>query len=278
MGNTMKKLLLGSAMSLALVAGAGAADLAPVYSKAPPPAWSWTGFYVGVQGGAGWGTTEDSVTAFSFGPSPVIPIAPGGLLRSSYGNNGLFGGGTAGFNWQTGRVVFGVEGDISGANIDGDDSCTSSLGFGFIPNSCHTNLSAFGTATGRLGVTVDHALLYIKGGAAFGHFEHDAVAGVPFPVPPGGVTLASASISDNRAGFTVGTGIEYALWGGWSAKLEYDYMDFGTKNIAFTYTGGVLPPGVPVNVFADDRERVSIIRAGVNYRFDWLPGPLVTRY
>src|SRR6202521_4016890 len=107
----MSRLLIGTAISLAMVAGAAAADL-PVYTKAPPPAppsWSWTGFYVGVQGGSGWGTNEMNETSVQLVPGTgVIPVVPNSA-SASYGLNGWHGGGTAGYNWQAGQIVFGVE-------------------------------------------------------------------------------------------------------------------------------------------------------------------------
>jgi outer membrane immunogenic protein len=270
-GERVKKLLFASVMSLAMVVGAGAADLmpapapVPVYTKAPPPAWSWTGFYLGLQGGAGWGTSQDSTTATQLAGGPVVPNTVPGLFQSSYGLNGFHGGGTAGFNWQTGPIVWGVEGDISAADINGSGDCTSlwNTPLGFQPTGCQTKMTAFGTLTGRLGVTVDHALVYVKAGGAWAHFNHNSVAIPDFPVIP-----VTASISDNRSGYTVGTGIEYKFWHGWSAKVEYNYMDFGTRNLTFAYflttTGALFATG-----FADDKERVHVVKAGLNYRFNW---------
>jgi outer membrane immunogenic protein len=165
-GERVKKLLFASVMSLAMVAGAGAADLmpapapVPVYTKAPPPAWSWTGFYLGLQGGAGWGTSQKNETGFESTTGVITTTTTPFAFQSSYGLNGLHGGGTAGFNWQTGPVVWGIEGDISAADISGSGDCTAVFGFGGAPiGGCHTRLTAFGTLTGRLGVTVDHALV-----------------------------------------------------------------------------------------------------------------------
>jgi outer membrane immunogenic protein len=280
MGNTMRKLLLGSTMLLGMAASAAAADL-PLYTKAPPPVpgWSWTGFYLGVQGGAGWGTNADSVTAATFctgANCAVSQLTPGGLLQDSYGLNGLHGGGTAGFNWQRGLVVFGVEGDISAADIKGTGDCTNSFGVvaaGGNPlrAGCQTKMTWFGTVTGRLGVTVDHALVYIKGGAAFAHFDHDVTTGTP-GVP--GAAGPSFSTGADRTGFTIGTGIEFAVWGNWSAKVEYDYMDFGTKNLNFLDAHVVVLPTITTSQFADVREQVHVVRAGLNYRFNWggMPG------
>jgi outer membrane immunogenic protein len=278
MGDTMKRLLLGSTMLLGLAAAAAAADL-PVYTKAPPPPpmWSWSGFYIGVQGGAGWGTTEDQLTAFQncgkAGCGPVNTVAVPDAFRSSYTLNGLHAGGTAGFNWQTGRIVFGVEGDISGADIDGSGDCSTSFGnpsLGF-SGGCHSRLTWFGTLTGRLGVTVEHALVYIKAGGAWGHYNRDATVASLF-----NTITAVSTFGDNRSGFTVGTGIEYAVWGNWSAKVEYDYLDFGTKSLAIpTFAANGVQTGA---LFENERERVHVVRAGLNYRFDWGGMPLVARY
>jgi outer membrane immunogenic protein len=269
----MKKLLLGSVVLAAMIVGsAKAADLplkVPAY--APPPlaaSWSWTGFYLGVQGGAGWGTEERSSTALEC--SPVQCVLPFGIPpnESSFTLNGWHGGGTAGFNWQLGPIVFGAEGEISGANISGKADCTALFRnlFGFTSSStCHTNLPVFGTVTGRLGVAVDHALFYVKAGGAGAHLNHN-INTVPF----------SGSTGDNRWGFTAGTGIEYAFWGNWSAKLEYEFMDFGTKNIVFA----VQTPGEAFNIFMDDRERIHVVKAGLNYRFSWgeAAAPVMARY
>jgi outer membrane immunogenic protein len=265
----MKKLLLGTALSLTLVASASAADLAPAW-KAPPPTWSWTGLYVGVQGGAGFGSSEklalSDVQLFGGG---VFPTTFGPGFQSSYGFSGLHGGGTAGFNWQAGPVVFGVEGDFSGANIQGNGDCSNAFGNSLFgpPSACKTNLTAFATATGRLGLAVDHALLYVKGGGAWAHFDHSAVAGA--------APSWTASISDNRSGYTVGTGIEYAFLGNWSAKIEYNYLDFGTKNLNMVFNAVGNPSTFIVNL--NDRETVHAIKAGLNYRFNW-GGPIVTNY
>jgi outer membrane immunogenic protein len=271
MGSTMKKLLLGTAMTVVLSGYAAAADLL-VKAPPPPPPWSWTGFYVGLQGGAGWGTEERGFIEFCNpgGSCPIINAVPG-TERSSFTLNGLHGGGTAGFNWQKGPIVFGVEGDISGSDINGTGDCSTSFGDAA---GCHTKLDWFATLTGRLGFTVDHALIYIKGGGAWGHFNHDVVSTAAGCGAPG--LSCSSSIGDNRSGFTVGTGIEYAIWHNWSAKVEYDYIDFGTKNLAFPL---IVNTGKFAGTsFVDDRERVHVVRAGLNWRFDWGGWPIIARY
>jgi len=83
---------------------------------------------------------------------------------------------------------------------------------------------------------------------------------------PGSVVGATASVNETRWGVTVGTGVEYALFRNWSAKVEYDYMDFGTHNEKFHFTGPALPGG-SLDLYSDDREQVHVVRFGLNYRF-----------
>jgi len=269
------------ALAACVAGSAHAADLpaAPMYKAPDVPAWSWSGFYIGLEGGGGWATSEQSLTGIQeTAPltGPVVPV--GGLAVGSQSMTGLFGGAAVGVNWQAGPAVFGLEGDINWSNIDGTNACSglfSFLGNGALQAGCNTKMPWFATATARVGATVDHALLYVKGGAAWAEFDHTITSGAVGL--PAGISGPSYTLSDSRLGFTVGAGIEYALGSNWSAKLEYDYMDFGTKNLAFAPTSlGVLAP-VALALDADDRERVQLIKAGLNYRFNW-GGPVVARY
>jgi outer membrane immunogenic protein len=158
----MKKLMLTTAalMAFAAVGAAGAADLpaGPVYKALPPlPVWSWTGFYIGLQGGGGWGTSEDSLTAVQvIAPtvSPVFPVTPAGLAANNLATAGLFGGANAGVNWQMGPLVLGADGDINWSNVDGTGNCSalfSLLGNGQLQASCNTKMPWFATAMARIG-------------------------------------------------------------------------------------------------------------------------------
>jgi outer membrane immunogenic protein len=261
---------------------AGAADLPVKVPPPPPPVWTWTGFYLGIQGGAGWGTSRDLLTAAQFCGTTTcnspLSVAIPGATGYSPTISGWHGGGTAGFNWQTGQVVFGVEADISAASIDGTADCDSfaNLLIGISPATCSTKLKSFGTLTGRLGIAIDHALVYIKGGGAWGNFSHSIVMTNCNFAPCSGAWTGSSS--ESRWGATAGVGVEYAFWGNWSAKIEYDYMDFGTKNIEVTTINSIQNFPESIRIFLDDRERVHVIRAGLNYRFNWWGGPVVTRY
>src|SRR5262245_15272458 len=107
----MRRMLLGllaASSALALASAASAADM-PVKYVPPAPMFSWTGFYVGAHIGGTWGTTESEINSIALGP-----IALGGFVLpvSSHAINGFIGGGQIGYNWQSGIVVFGVEGEV----------------------------------------------------------------------------------------------------------------------------------------------------------------------
>lgn len=243
----MKKLLLGSVAILALAVplAANAADLpaAPVY-KAPvmvPQVLNWTGFYIGVNGGGGWGRSQ-----FDF------PAA--GTTTGSFDTSGGLVGGTAGYNWQTGAFVLGIEGDVDWANIKGSAPC---------PNpafTCQTADSWLGTARARLGWTPsNNVLLYATGGAAFGDIKASVAGGPPFF--PGQ--------SATNVGWTAGAGIEFMFAPNWSGKIEYLHVDLGSFTCGITNCSNLSTANVKFNA--------DIVRAGLNYHFNW-GGPVVARY
>ncbi len=179
-------------MAAALAAPASAADMArPAY---PAPAYiggyNWTGFYAGLNGGYGFGTTDWTNTGGTSGDFDVA----GGLV-----------GGTLGYNMQTGVWVWGLEGDIAASWIKGSTAIAGCV-------SCETSNSWLATLRGRLGYAMGGFLPFISGGAAFGDIKMAV---------PGG------SESKTNAGWTAGAGVEYAFMGPWSAKIEYLYVDLG---------------------------------------------------
>ncbi len=226
----MKKIVLaGIAAATILSASAGfAADLprrnqpsSPVYT---PPVFTWTGFYLGVNGGAGFGK-------FS------------GLGKTNFGNaNGGLIGATAGYNYQFNQFVAGIEGDADFARMDGSSSYNKVGG----TISGKGRLSSLFTLRGRLGYSVDRALLFVTGGYAGGNVK-------------GNLTDTSIATSYSQSnylnGYVLGAGLEYAFTNNISAKAEYLYTSLGSKN----YFSGINVTNAGL--------RESIIRAGVNYRF-----------
>ena len=165
---------------------------APYYPKAPAfvPPYSWTGFYFGINGGGGFGSSNWDST----GSRNIT----GGLI-----------GGTLGYNYQFGHAVLGVEGDIDWADINGSNQQCCPLG-------CKTSDTWLSTVRGRLGYAADRFMPFVTAGAAFG----DIRASTP------GFPTSSA----DKTGWTVGGGLEAALVANWTAKVEYLYVDLGKFN------------------------------------------------
>jgi outer membrane immunogenic protein len=235
------------------LSAANAADMAvKAPPLAPPPAYNWTGFYLGAEGGGGWGHAEHTdVTGFDSGPFALS----GGLI-----------GGTIGYNWQINKIVLGLEGDGSGAWIKGSTMGTPPLNLcGGAPSSCQSALQALGTFRARAGIAIDRFLPYVTGGLAVGALHgHE------------GDILANGAVGDGTvtvAGWTVGGGIEAAISPNWSAKVEYLHVDLGNHSIF-----NDVIPSLGGAIFAENvRFTTEIFRVGLNYKFNW-GGPLVAAY
>jgi outer membrane immunogenic protein len=198
----MNRLLLSAlvgAVGIGLALPAFAADLprpaykAPIYT-APTPAFSWSGFYVGINGGYGFGKADLSNV---FGTGSVTM-------------KGALVGGTLGYNMQSANWVWGLEGDIDYSAVKGTDSTAGTL---CAVTGCEGKTTWLGTARGRIGYAFDRWLPYLTGGIAFGNFTVG---------PTGG-----PSQTKTQVGWTIGAGLEYAFLGPWSAKIEYLYADLG---------------------------------------------------
>ena len=251
----MKKLLLGTAMSLVAVAGAVAADLPPApapvpfYSKAPPPMWTWTGFYIGANGGYGWSPAN---TVSLTNP----PLTVNGVVGPGSATGG-FGGGQVGYNWQIGAFVLGAEADVQGASIKGSSGNLVIDPAGDVALS-NQNLNFFYTVRGRAGLAFDRALVYFTGGFA-GGTVNDTIL-VTNPAVPG--TSATLVDSTSRSGYVLGGGLEYAFDRHWSLKGEYQYLNLGSGILS----GPVLPgPGTITSTSVKDT--FQTVRGGINFRF-----------
>lgn len=241
----MKKLIAVTVATLLTAGAASAADLkAPIY-KAPPlvPAYNWTGFYAGVNVGLGVGehaTNYSVLPGFSFNNVTGAPF-------------GAIGGVQAGYNYQIGNWVLGLEADIQASGQSQDANCLLLFcGTGAQSASIEQKLSWFGTARARIGYTSTSGVMaYYTGGFAFGDVEttvNEAVAG----------TSGAFTFSDTKTGWTLGAGIEAALGGNWTGKLEYLYLDLGEVDGTYTF---VAPRRITHDVNS------HIFRAGLNYRF-----------
>jgi outer membrane immunogenic protein len=231
----MKKVLLASASLLAfgVFASASAADLAarpdtkaPI---APAAVYNWTGFYLGIVGGGAWESAS------------IDPKMKGGFV-----------GGTAGYNWQTGNVVFGLEADGTWADVSASvTGATVVPGFGAVTATASSKTDAMGTVRGRIGWAVNQVLFYGTGGYAWIDNK---------------ITLSALGVtaSDSKwhSGWTVGAGVEAFFAPQWSVKGEYLYRSLGGE----TYFAGALPTGTL---------NFHTVQVGVNYHFG---GPVVAKY
>ncbi|MDP1584614.1 MAG: porin family protein [Bradyrhizobium sp.] len=238
----MKSVLTAATLAILASTAAQSADMAArPLTKAPvvDRLYSWTGLYVGGTAGYGWGRTRQIDDTRS---SPEFDY------------EGFVGGGTLGYNWQAGAVVLGFETDISYADIKGAIADGPGWGCGFPTTSCHNEVQWFGTARGRLGYALDRFLPYITGGLAYGRVYGDFTS------------CSLQCIESTRTGWTAGAGLEWAFASSWSAKVEYLRVDLGE----FSVTSGGNTLGV-VTTF-------DVVRAGINYKFDWGGAPLVAKY
>jgi len=233
-----KKLLLSSAMFIAAISTASAADL-PMYTKAPPPVapvvFSWTGFYLGFNVGGKWAHTDDTVSV------PGTTIVFGSTTDST-----VIGGGQLGYNWQTGPWVLGLEGDIDAQHwrttrVVGTAIAPFIVGDTFTADS-HWEASI----RGRIGYAWDRVLLYATGGAAFTQVKTSFVG--------------FGSDDQTLVGGTVGGGLEYAFTNNVSLGVEGRWTFYGNNN----FNGGTLA-GLPVtqNIKLDTAE----VLGKLNFRF-----------
>lgn len=232
--------------------------------------YNWTGFYVGVNAGCTWGPWDASSNQIIFDPSATHDAKV----------NGALGGLQAGYNWQAGGWVYGLEGDIQITGAKDTDAWTAPgvppppppqtgpgpildflrgpAGGGPMSFTHEWKFPWFGTLRGRLGVLpAERWLLYVTGGLAFGEAKYN----MTFSEPGAPRLFNPYSLSDSvtRVGWTVGAGVETAFANNWSAKLEYLYVDLGTRSIDTLDVDGA-----PFHV--EYKIRNNIVRAGLNYK------------
>jgi outer membrane immunogenic protein len=211
---------LAAVMLASASAVAAAADAArgPAYRPLPVPfVYNWTGFYAGAHAGVGWSDGDG-------------------------GSSGFIGGGQVGYNYQINQWVVGLEADLSGTTIKDSVSATVVGPGAVLTGNAEASLDWVSTLAPRFGYAFDRWLVYGKVGGAWAHGSGTASAAI------NGMPFAGISVSQTVSGWVLGIGTEYALRDNWTAKIEYNMMDFGN--------------GGP---FADDK--FHVLKAGINYRF-----------
>jgi outer membrane immunogenic protein len=234
----MRGTLVAAAAIVVAATGYGHAADFPAPSLPPPlPAavYNWTGVYLGINGGFGTGNSNwsDGIV----GTTGSFPIS------------GYLIGGTAGFNYQIGEYVFGVEGDGDWTNLNGNSGSTCGAITAVLtpPVGCQTQSQWLATVRGRVGYAFDRILLYGTAGAAFGNIQT-------------GLNPPSTFDSSVEAGWAVGAGLEFAFAQSWTAKVEYLFVDL--PNAACTTVGNCAGAAGSIVSFNE-----SVIRAGLNFKF-----------
>ena len=205
----------------------------------PPPVFSWTGFYIGGNLGGAWarGSVNDSL----FG------------LSASSDRSGFIGGGQVGVNYQFSNIVLGAEWDFDWTSLDATGNGRFVPGVGTLQGSANTRWIS--TLAARFGVVLNNGvLLYGKAGGAW--VDNNATI----------TNLnngASISASNRNSGWVVGGGVEWAIAGNWSAKLEYDFVQLDDLTFG--------PGPFLGNTFTASRE-IQMFKVGLNYRFGSLFG------
>ena len=241
----MRRYLLATVSAAALSTSAMAADIpARVPVKAPPPvvAWSWAGFYIGINAGVAWHRAEFT----DYGGATPLAF-PRGTTYWSPDKAGFTGGGQVGYNFQSGNFVYGVEADFNYVN---NNASITQPGNPFGPITTTTKLDWMGTVRGRLGVTLSPTLIYVTGGWAFAHFKD--TWNIPFATTPG-------NVDKNRSGWTAGGGIEHMFARNWTAKIEALYADFGKGDGFLTGFGSTYR--------TQFEHQVITVRGGLNYKW-----------
>ncbi|MGO9700536.1 MAG: outer membrane protein [Xanthobacteraceae bacterium] len=252
----MKRLVLAVTLSVGAGSAALAADLPPpmappprapaTYVPAPIPYYNWTGFYIG--GNVGYGFTSSSTLSDSQKST-----------FTSTTSNAFLGGGQVGVNWEFGPgVVIGAEADFDW--LPNTKNTVTATGTGLNAGSTATatiNSRWLTLVDARLGYAWDRLLVYGKGGGAFVGANNSSLN-----VNPGNTFLPLSGPANNM-GWNAGVGLEYAFWGGWSAKAEYDYVRLNSASFTAAGAGG------PFNqdVISTNNRVINLVLVGINYKF-----------
>lgn len=224
--------------------------------------FNWTGPYVGVHLGYGWGNAD---TAFSPLPTTAgfFNLAPTTLSPNP---SGVTGGLQAGYNYQAGGFVFGIDADFSGTGMSGTTTVSPIIqsdgtpfpGDGLL--RAHQDIGWYGTLRPRAGYAVLPTLLvYATGGLAYGDVTYSAKT----DFRPAGTAAYATHFSKTKAGWTVGGGVEYAVSTHITVRAEYLYMDLGSESVNVN-PNIVLPP---YRVGYKWETTSNVFNVGVNYKF-----------
>jgi opacity protein-like surface antigen len=232
---------------------------APLYKAPPAPAaatFTWTGCYLGAQGGAGWGRSANDAA------SPSNRLADETPADFSSRPRGELVGGQLGCNYQFGTWVIGIEGEGWSSNMKQTTAHIGNEDTFRVNPDIHTleaSNSWDAALSARFGIAFDRTFLYGKLGLAYGAFQYaftDAVDNNDF------------NVGANQVGGILGAGVEYGITQNWTARIEYDWVNYGTNTVNTHQTEPAnFLSGTPFPYSFSVNETKSIIKAGVNFKF-----------
>ncbi|QIG51626.1 porin family protein [Nordella sp. HKS 07] len=250
----LKNILFAGTASVLMIGSAQAADIIE-------PPYDWTGPYVGLQGGYGWGENDvkPDVDVLTQAPPPVLfssifdtddeDVILDPSQHGQIGIDGWLGGAHAGYNWEVNSFLVGLEGDIEFADLSGQtdvfltDGATDPIG------EAKKDIDWLGSLRLRLGYAMDRSLIYLTGGLAVGGVEMKFRSDV----------LNDESGSDTQWGWTLGGGFEYAFTDELSGSIEYRYTDLGDTKLDIDSPG--------VNGDFEFENTFHAVRAGLSWHF-----------
>ncbi len=230
---------------------AHAADLTEQYlptAVISAPVNSWAGFYFGGNLGYGWNGNNSTLTSFLDSDGSEI------LSSKGFASKGAFGGAQAGYNWQRGRIVYGLEADLQASDIQDKFIAVPVT---FVDRQAQQSVDWFGTIRGRLGYSFGSTLVFLTGGFAYGSVDSNVTTSLFVAAPVG--RLARNAV---ETGYVLGGGVEYRLTPSWSIKGEYQYLDFGSQPLTGTLFDVATIHTNEVN------NNFNTVRFGINYHLN----------
>ncbi|MGV3633961.1 MAG: outer membrane protein [Pseudorhodoplanes sp.] len=273
--------VVATAFVLGAVSGVPAADVAAPISKAAWPSPSWTGAYIGLNGGYAW---QDRPVSLNMNDDAAINgISLVRSLSIPHKIDGGFAGFQAGYNWQyASRWLAGIEADFQFGKIGGTPSLPLVTSGGGVPGVANFDegVEWFGTVRGRLGfLATDNMLLYGTGGLAYGRVDQAAdfrtrfailtsTPGYSFSCAGGGNVCFAGNSSQIQFGWTLGGGAEFTLWNNVTLKTEYLYVNLGHGSVTMTALATQFANLVPSSMTIESGDvDLHVVRVGLNARF-----------
>lgn len=231
---------IASVLSVSVLGSSGVLAGGSLKDGPRPPAFTWTGFYIGGHAGLATGQTAGEVDL-------------GGLfaINTDYDMSGALWGGHVGYNYQMGHTVLGIEGTWSALDLNGSETCVLVL-------KCARSADWLATLVGRVGYAMDRAMVYGLAGIAWGDVETNVTDNI--------VGLAQFSGGETHLGWVVGVGIEYAIAPTVLVRIEYNHADLGSETHDLDLSLGGTPVGVSVPSKVD--LTVDTIKIGVSLKLN----------